>query len=219
MPTGIVSAVVFVANPGAAMLTADMFDEQALCDDFGDLEKESQIKAGPIGQFRYSRGIYEFFVAPDRIDIRCRMDSLLPDTLIVGARKIATVLDPVKRAAAIAGVGINCDAVFRAQEIGRTNAAEWCQSLLDQPAAFGLLGHRFVPFLTCVFRLSSSPVQYSVRLEPDAQSSGADLSVAVNGHQNVEATRPLWESLDAAQEVREQVVTLHERISRLAKGA
>ena len=185
-----------------------MFDEREFCNGFGPLE-DDQIKAGPIGRFRYSRGLYEFLVAPDRIDVQCRQPDNLPEVLTVAARKVIARLEPARSVVPVSGIGFNCDVVFGTREI-RIDGQTWCRSLTDTPRTRGLFPHSFASVVT--FSFQSNGVRYAVRHEPDGQSQGENLLVAINGHQDLAATDSLEEGLRAVEKVRSQVAELHDRL-------
>ena len=125
MPTVILSSFVLIGGQFAAA----MFNERDFCDEFGSLEKD-QIKAGPIGRFSYSAEKYGFQVVPDRIDIRCRDEDVLPEALIAAAQRVVERLEPARPAISVSAVGINCDTVFQTQEIGQ-DGVSFCRSLTD----------------------------------------------------------------------------------------
>ena len=204
MPINYLSSIVFVGGQFAA----SMFDERELCNGFGPLEGD-QIKAGPIGRFRYSRGQYEFLIAPDRVDIRCHESAILPEALITAAQKIIKRLEPARSAVPVSGVGFNCDVVFGSGEIG-CNGKDWCHSLTDSPRTRGIF--TFPTTSSSTFSFLVNNVRYAVRLEPEAQSRGENLFVAINGHQDLAATDPLENRLQVVGEVRSKVAELHRRL-------
>ena len=187
-----------------------MFDERVLCEEFGQLDKD-QIKAGPIGRFSYSKGQYEFWVVPDRIDIRCHDRTILPNKIIEVARKVADELEPMRKAIPISAVGINSDAIFDSQEINK-EGIEFCRALTDTPLSQHLLMDQQVPSSFVTFTFPSNTVQYNIRLEPERGSQGRDLLVAINGHQDVVSGDRLEDKLKAVDEVREQVERFHAQI-------
>ena len=204
MPTSYLSSIVFVGGQFAA----SMFDEREFCNGFGPLEGD-QIKAGPIGRFRYSRGRYEFLVAPDRVDIQCREQTILPEALIVAAQKVMTRLEPARSVVPVSGIGFNCDAVFGSGEI-HVDGRAWCRSLTDTSRSRGLFAHQVESAVT--FSFQSDGVRYMIRLEPEARSQGENLFVAINGHQDIATTDPLGERLQVVEGVRSQVAELHCRL-------
>ena len=211
MPTVMLSSFVFLGGQFAA----SMFNERDFERGFGPLE-ENQIKAGPVGRFSYSRGKYDFWVAPDRIDLRCQDEAPLPETLINAAQSVAERLEPARPAISVSAIGINCDTVFQAQEIGQ-DGTSFCRSLTDTNPSRRLVE---LPSTTpiVVFAFPDGAVRYQVRLEPEPrQSQGQDLVVAINGHQDVTTSDPLGNKLHAVEEVRNRVRELHGRL-RLLQG-
>jgi len=205
------SSFVFIGGQFAAA----MFNERDFEKEFGPLG-ENQIKAGPVGRFSYSEGKYDFWVAPDRIDLRCRDEAALPETLIDAAQSVADRLEPARPVISVSAIGINCDAVFPAQEIGQ-DGISFCRSLTDTSLSRRLVE---LPSSTpiVVFAFPDGAVRYQVRLEPEPQQSqGKDLVVAINGHQDVTTSDPLRNKLDAVEEVRNWVTELHDRL-RLPQG-
>lgn len=211
MPTVMLSSFVFIGGQFAAA----MFNERDFEKGFGPLD-ENQIKAGPVGRFSYSGGKYDFWVAPDRIDLRCRDENALPKTLIDATQSVVERLEPARPAISVSAVGINCDAVFQAQEIGQ-DGISFCRSLTDTTLSRNLVDQpSSTPIV--VFAFPDGAVRYQVRLEPEPQQSqGKDLVVAINGHQDVTTSDPLGNKLDAVEEVRNWVMELHRRL-RLSQG-
>ena len=209
MPSGILSTLVFVGGQFAT----GMFDERDFCNELGPLEG-NQIKAGPIGRFSYSQGKYDFWVAPDRVEFRCHELAVLPNAPIAAAQKVIDRLEPARPAISISAIGINCDSVFQTQEIGQEGNI-LCDSLTDTPLSQSLFEKPFISSVT--FSFLSGAVRYGIRLEPEAQSQGKNLLVAINGHQDVTATDLLKEKMQAVEEVRNQVTGLYDRLS-LLKG-
>ena len=215
MPTGILSSLVFV---GGAFATA-MFDERSLCEYFGDLDRE-QIKMGPVGRFSYARGKYNFSVAPERIDIQCNDPAIIPESLIRGVRTVLSVLEPAKKSIPVSGVGINCNAVFDPQEVGQEGNV-FCQALMVNSISQDILGGNVESLAVGMnFRFLTKSVRYAIRIEPENSSQGKNLSVAINGHQDVAETDLLAKKLEAVDEVRDYVAAFHHRITtRRTKGA
>ena len=207
MPKRIINTLVFVGGD----FSASMFEERDLCEVFGPLERD-QIKAGPIGRFSYSKGQYEFWIAPDRIDIRCHDRTILPNEIIAVARKVAGELEPMRKAVPISAVGINCDAIFYSQEIDR-EGSEFCRALTETPLSQHLLTEQRESLSVVTFTFPSDTVQYNIRLEPERGSRGRDLFVAINGHQDVTSGDRLEGKLEVVDEVGKQVRHFHHQIT------
>ena len=112
-----------------------MFDERALFDSHLDTD---QLKAGPIGQFSYSSGLYRFNVSPGRIDLICQNTDILPQAVVDSAKIIAEVIEPARGAVRVSGVGMNCDTVFNQQYCGMKGAS-FCSRMFD-PRIADLVG-------------------------------------------------------------------------------
>lgn len=187
-----------------------MFDERALEPVFGPLEG-NQIKAGPIGQFSYAKGTYGFSITPDRIDLRCSGRDIIPPSLLTAGEIVVEQLEPVR--GLVSAVGINCDAVFHSQEIGKEGRV-FCQELTETDLFRRVYNdHENVVTLSVASAFPGHIIQrYNVRFEPEGNSQGRDLFVAFNGHQDVASTDSLKERLAAIEEVRRQVERFHQQI-------
>ena len=206
MPKSILSTLVFVGRE----FDTSMFDERDLRDTLGPLDG-NQIKAGPLGQFSYARGTYGFSVTPDRVDIRHSGRDILPPPLLTAGEIVAEQLEPVR--GFISAVGINCDAVFYSQEIGKEGKV-FCQDLTETDLFRRVYNdHTNVATLSVASAFPGHIIQqYNVRIEPEGSSQGRDLFVAFNGHQGVVFTDSLKEKLVAIEEVRSQVERFHQQI-------
>ena len=211
MPVGMLSSLVFVGEN----FSAAMFDERALFADFGALDHD-QMKIGPAAQFSYADGQYRFVVRPDRIDIQSHELTIIPQSLIAVASQVMSVLEPARKAIPVSGIGINCDAIFEQQDLGRTGI-EFCDSLTLNQTSKALIG---VESLTASasFRFRGERVHYAVRIEPESRSQGQNLLVAVNGHQRVAPQDQLADMLEAVPEVRNYVAALYQRVTKRSEG-
>ena len=206
MPKSILSTIVFVGRE----FNASMFDERKLEAFFGTL-KGDQIKAGPIGQFRYTRDNASFSVTPDRVDLRYGGREILPDALVKAGAEMVERLEPVR--GFISAVGINCDTVFYSQEVDK-EGNEFCQHLTASPLfqqVYRGYENLFTRSVASAFP-GIAVEQYNIRLEPEGASHGRDLFVALNAHQNVTLSDNLKKKLEAIAEVRGQVERLHQQI-------
>ena len=147
-----------------------MFDEKTLISTFGSLD-EVQIKVGPIGQFSYAKGIYGFSVTPDRVDIRHSGRDILPPPLLTAGEIVAEQLEPVR--GFVSAVGINCDAVFHSQEIGKEGKA-FCRDLTETDLFRRVYNdHTNVATLSIASAFPGRLIQrYHVRFEPEGSSQG-----------------------------------------------
>ena len=207
MPQRYTSSIVFVGN---GQFTAAMFDEREFCNGFGPLEGD-QIKAGPVGNFRYSQGRFELLIAPDRIDLRANNQGIAPPALLQAAREVIAKLEPARSAVPITGVGFNCDVVFRSGET-KTHGISWCYSMLD----IGRLESLAIParssFPSIGLTFQEENISYTVRLEPERRSNGENVFVAINGHQVTASTVSLGTCLESFSNFEGRVTLLHHHI-------
>lgn len=212
MPRSYINSVVFVGRE----FDVSLFDEKELTPLLGPLDKNS-IRAGPVGNFAYSNGHYSFQITPDRIDVRHSGTAILADALLMAVEIVVNQLQPIR--GLVSGVGINCDAVFYAREIGKSGR-DFCQALMDnelfQSLYAGCQGAT-PSSVSTVFLSSSREMQNTVRIEPDQSSGQQDLKVAFNGHQTVTVQDDLKVKLEAISEVKDHVTRLHQQIVSLRK--
>ena len=199
------SSIVFVGSN----FTASVFDERALFADVGELDS-NQVKAGPIGQFSYAGGTYQFLVTPDRINLLCNLSEIIPEPLVSLAHKVVEVLKPVKAVMSVTGVGINCEANFEPDVIGCTGN-KFCEAIAVNQMSKYIIGLDPSQVGT-QFYLQDQNVRYSIRIEPRFDTGGRSLFVAVNGHQNVTEQDQLSDKLGAVSGVRDYAIALHQRI-------
>ena len=207
MPRNYINSIVFVGRE----FDVSLFDEKELAPLLGPLDKNS-VKAGPIGNFSYSNGHYNFQITPDRIDVRHSGTTILPDAPIQASVKVIERLRPIS--GLVTAVGINCDTFFSDEEIGKSGR-EFCQALIDN-AQFQFLYEGCsdaAPLsISTIFKGHPSGMQNTVRIEPKLHSEQQNLMVSFNGHQNVKAGDNLNEKLDAVGEVKKNVERIHRKI-------
>ncbi len=189
-----------------------MFDERALFDSHLDTD---QLKAGPIGRFSYSSGLYRFNVTPGRIDLICQNTDILPQAVVDSAKIIAEVIEPARGAVRVSGVGMNCDTVFNQQYCGMKGVS-FCSRMFD-PRIADLVGAPPIDTRAGV-RFRKDEVLYDVRIEPEANSSGENLYIAVNGHQEVKPNDRLEMKMNHIGDFRAYVLALHQRIADSARS-
>ena len=202
------SSLVFVGGE----FPLGMFDERALFD--GHLDPD-QLKAGPIGQFSYSSGLYRFNVTPERIDLACQSTIILPQAVVDSARIIAGMIEPARGAVRISGFGMNCDTAFDQQYCGMSGAS-FCSRLFDPRMSILVDASSIDAFGRARFR--KGELLYDVRIEPEVNSGGENLYVAVNGHQDVKPGERLEVKMNHMGDFREYVTAFHRRIADSAKS-
>ena len=205
MATSRMSSLVFVGG----QFPVELFDERALFT--GDLDQGGQVKVGPIGQFSYSSGTYRFEVTPPRIDLKYTGPCIIPDALVEAATAIADAIQPIRKAAAVSGFGMNCETIYDRATIG-VSGVEFCSRLVSARLA-ELVGEASSE-ATARVRFFDEVIQYDVRFEPHAVSGGENLLVAVNGHQVVGNDEDLKSRLrrDLVEDFQEYIRELERRI-------
>ena len=202
VPPVTMSSIVFVGGN----FPINMFDERQVFG--GNLDEDSQLKVGPVGQFKFSGGMYAFEITPNRIDLKSYKQELIPDEMSTAARGIADKLDKVRTAIPVTGVGLNCEIVYGAEAIG-VEGSEYCKRLGAEYLK-ELAGTNAVQPFTRM-RFGSGPIVYEIRIEPEEKSAGRNLYVAANAHQNIGAEL-LNEKLDAISEFKKYMTEFHARL-------
>ena len=205
------SSLVFVG--GEFPLT--MFDERELFE--GKLDP-NQLKMGAFGQFSYSSGMYQFEIAPNRIGLKCTSPNIVPDEVVAAARAIINMLEPMRRAIRVSGLGMNCDTIIDQQSCGM-RGVDFCSQLFGSQV-FHLVGASPTDTIgtSGQIHFASDDVRYHVRIEPHFNSGGENLYVAVNGHQKVEMTEQLDTKLNKVGAFRAYIESLHQRITNKSEG-
>ncbi len=200
-----ISSLVFVGG----QFPVEMFDERALFD--GNLDKGTQVRIGPIGQFSYSSGTYRFEITPPRIDLKYNGTCIIPDELINAVYTVAGMIQPARGAVVVSGIGMNCDTVFDRASMG-VSGVEFCSRLVNERLV-ELAGETPREVMARI-RFDDNEMQYEVRFEPQAESGGESLLVAVNGHQTVSNNEQLDSKLepDRFQAFRQYIQALERRI-------
>ena len=205
------NSLVFVGE----QFSISMFDERALFD--GKLDPD-QLKMGPIGMFSYSSRTCQFGVMPERIDLRCHDEAIMPDRLIMAGRSMIAQLQSIgqKISIAVSGFGMNCDTVLDRKFCG-ISGSEFCRTLAD-PSVRTLAGVSSLEVLQHV-RFIRNEIRYMARIEPDDASSGQNLFLAINGHQHIESSEELHTKLEKVEDFKAYVAGFHRRTADSAKRA
>lgn len=199
------SSLVFVGG----QFSASMFDEREVFD--GNIDSD-QLKVGPMGQFSYSSGAAQFRIMPDRIDLTCHNDSIMPDFLIDAGRTVIDKLQSIiqKMSIPVSGFGMNCDIVLDRRSSG-IDGSEFCRNLIN-PSIENLVGISPVEVLEHV-HFTKNEIHYTVRMEPEYASNGRNLFLAINGHQPVTSPEELRTKIDKIEDFKAYVSGFHQRIS------
>ena len=194
----------------------EAFDERSIFG--GALDRGAQVKTGPVGQFSYASGTYQFEVTPPRIDLKHQGEGVIPSALVEAANTVAAVIEPARGFVHVSGFGINCDTVFDRKSIG-TSGQDFCFHLINDRLT--RLVDSASGEITARIRFEQDDVRYDVRIEPVENSDGENLFVAVNCHQSVQSGERLASKFEAArlQTFRDYVSGLHRRITDPARSA
>ena len=200
-----ISSLVFVGG----QFPLEMFEERDLFD--GKLDRGGQVKIGPIGQFSYLSGTYRFEITPPRIDLKYNGESILPVPLVNSAKVVAGIIQQARGAVPVSGFGMNCDTVFDRVSTG-VSGVEFCSRLVNRRLAELARGPSTEAMVKV--RFSNDAMRYEVRFEPQAESRGENLLVAVNGHQAISSSEDLQHKLQIGrlQAFRDYVKALEHRI-------
>ena len=197
-------------NLNTVVIVGDRFDPAMFAPEnfFGGSVDPDRMVVGPIAQFGYHSGRCRFAVNPSRIDLSVRSVEIMPDELRLAAEQLVQSLEKIRTAVEINGFGLNCDAT-----IVTTNhtGAEICNRLF-QIDLLKKITEASMPQGYTQVKYIQGELIYSVRIEPEAQSEGNNLYVAVNGHQAVVPTDQLERKLGHSLDFRQHVGDLHDRI-------
>lgn len=205
-----ISSMVFVGEEFAAK----MFDERGLFG--GELDSDGQVKIGPIAQFNYSAGKYQFACTPVRIDLKCNGPDILPNEVVDAADTIAAVLERGRRSVSVSGFGMNCDTIFDRRLIYK-DGKSFCLKLVNHSMSEYLFDRSSFTAEE-QYRFVADNVHFSVRIEPHWESDGEHLFVGMNGHQIVSQNDSLESKITIADAFRKYVSALHQRIKTLERN-
>ena len=199
----ILNAVVIVGDRFAP----DMVSPEHLFDLPVDV---GRLLLGPISQVNYGSGRCGFTLNPSRIDLRVQSQEVMPQELRSATERLAAILEGIRVAVDIGGIGFNCDCVFPAT--GKTGR-DISNGLAQVDQLVGIVGVSPVQAKTA-FNYSLENVRYTLRIEPHVASDGRDLFVAVNGHQDVDKSSSLISKLEAFDPFHKHVRSIHDHIRR-----
>lgn len=214
MPKSVINTIVF-ANRGEAPFSNALFDERELCDDFGPLD-DDQVKINHTLQCQYAEGRYEFTIGPDRIFLRSNQDhEVLPPVLVNATHKVAGALEPMRKIIPVTAFGMNCDTAFFAKEVG-IEGKDLCHSMAMNSFSRHLLQEQSFRLVGSVsFICSANQILYTLRVEPEHATQGADIFTAVNAHQDIKTEDSLQQKVNAAEEIRGQIEQFHRQVLTL----
>lgn len=187
----------------AAMFKVDQIFE-------GGMDSGATI-IGPIAQVSYASGRCVFALNPNRIDVRVQSEEIMPEELRLAAKRLVVTLENIRADVSIAGIGLNCDFAFPTS--GRTGN-EITNQLLNMDTLKNLT-ETSPQATSAAVHYALGGLSYTIRFEPEAQSGGQNLYVAINGHQNVVPSDSLETKLNQLAACREHVEALHGRVRNI----
>ncbi len=146
----------------------------------GQVDGKNLVRAGPVLQCTFAAGRHEILSTPDRISIKTFSDTIMPDDLIEAAELVASRMDSLAAAIKTTDMGFNFDGAIRQSALGK-RGIDYCRDLITDKVARIAGNSDFSS--KCAIAFLKGGLQYNIRIEPHARSSGEDLFFAVNGHQ------------------------------------
>ena len=192
-----------------------LFDEHKLFG--GELDSGKQVKFGQFALFSYLDGKGWFEITPERIDLKYFSSDIVPDILLDAATSVIEMIKSAHEKIQVSNFGVNCDTVFSQELIGE-NGISFCSKLIS-PTFVNLVKEADNPLIGgggTMYTIMGG-LQYGVRIEPEADSKGKNLFVAVNGDQTINAENSLDATLGQVDDFRAYTQRLHRRIAQ-AKG-
>lgn len=198
------STVVFVGENFHRL----MFDEGELFRSERDYRED--VVSGPLAQFSYGSGTYRLSVVPDRVAVVHKADAMLSDDLYRATASVAESIRAHQQPHEVQALGMNVEA--RLTQVGKgLSGTNFCRGLTDSATLERLTDARFGEgFIRLVYYREG--VRYTVRVEPDQASAGANLFIHVNAHQNVTGQEDLRPRIALMEHVRAYLMALYRRI-------
>lgn len=164
---------------------------------------------GTHGQFTYGSGTCGLSVSPNRIELTVYSEEVMPDDLISATGRLLVILDSIRVAITVSGMGFNCDSVIPTTERSGTDISN-SLARLDQLKKIADVSTPMTSHTSSIYNLGN--ILYNLRIEPENASNGRNLYVAVNGHQSVDESSSLTSKLDECDPFRNHVRSLHDNI-------
>lgn len=189
---------------GPAMVSPERLFDRAI-------DPATRILFGPISQCSYDPGTCEFQLTPDRIAVSVHSQDVMPDELRLAAESLFSDLENVRMAIAVHGVGLNCEVALPVSE---GNGVDISNSLARLDELKAIVGGPSSATAKTSLNYVLNGVICTLKVEPELASDGQNLFVAINGHQNVEQSSALSDTLAAFEMMRDHVGTVHDNIRR-----
>ena len=190
-----------------------MFDERSL---FPEPMGRDYVAFGQAGQYSYGADTYRFTVVPDKIVLQHNVEAVLSSELITAASRVGEALQSRNQGHGVTALGFNLETEFP-QVDGGISGEEYCRRLCNSERIRRAIGSGFHE-AQCRVVVVDGGVRYTLRIEPDPASNGANLLVNINGHQNIGPTDDLRSKLSKAGSAREYIESVCSSLSREFKG-
>ena len=171
---------------------------------------------GQAAEYAYGSNTYRFSVVPNRIVLDHNADTVFADKLIEAARHVADTLQSQSQDHGVTGLGFNYESIFSQSDGGRTGT-EFCAGLCDADQIQQAIGSNFHE-AHCNVVVLTGGVRYTLRLEPHLASTGANLFLNANGHQDVATGDDLSTKLNKAVNARAYTQAVSSSLSREFEG-
>ena len=166
--------------------------------------------SGPLAQFSYGSGAYKFVVVPDRVSVVHTADTILSEELHRAGAVVVESIQKHQQPHEVQGLGMNVQTRLT-QAVEGPSGADFCRRLMNSSKLDQMTGtrngHGFIRL--AYYRAG---VQYTLRIEPELASEGANLFLHVNAHQSVTPQDDLRPTIALFDEVRAYLTGLHMRI-------
>ena len=176
----------------------------------GRVDPAGRLQVGPVALFTYHGGRCSFGVNPQRVDVTSRSIDVMPDELHEAASQLLETLKPIRSAVSVMGLGFNCEGILVGR---RQTGVDAVNGIVSIDNVRSITGVAESGVSTMTFQYSDGALRYSLRIEPEVQSEGRNLFVAINGHQVVAPDDRLKPKLRRFSSFQSSVRAIHERIA------
>ena len=206
------TSIVFATQPGS--ISRFVFDERTI---FGGVTIRTRSAMGPIAEFVYADGKYEFLITMDRIVVGHIGDEILPDQLVEATSDVISTIERHMQTGIVTSVGFNMERVLKGDSEDHVGNA-LCSALVDVEAVSALVGVKHhQPLVRTVFSIN----QFScdVRIEPHFATGGQGLFLTLNVSHDITQSEDLRNiTLDPIPIIRSHMEGLLQRGQALMQG-
>lgn len=184
--------------------THELFDTKRFFDASPD--RGGSTVLGPVAEYTYRSGTCRFELNPARIILAVRDEEVVPQVLTKAGAYLGMILDEHRSVMPITALGFNCDTTLERQSGVELSNRMLNMDLFEELSeAEQLSGRSIITF-------QRDDVQYFLRIEPDVNSQGRNLFVAVNAHQTLSPDVSLESALRPLNKFAKYAKKLYARI-------